>query len=582
METPSELFLLNNVDLDPNYNYTIDFDNLQAQEQYFDAKISTALSVNDDYSYISPNEPVKVYQNVDALFGVNYLYYNNAGKRYYAFITKKEYISPTCTAITFKIDAYQTFMFDYSIEESFVDREHQDRFLKSNNKITPVFNKVSENLDLGRNYLIKSSEKIVNDNRTAGKENVDIMWYVIVATSNLHSDSSTTTDINGIRTGYFIYFSPVVINNTTNYYFTFNDATVQYSMDTICKDSKVVAVFLTRYTPFSVRYAFLDNNRIELILSGNEWEGLTWGYGGIGANKLKVSNDRIFYDEPKYSTPLSLNINNPKNIDYETKLLTYPYSKIVIRVNEDKQEFCRECFANTIKFTFGIDYSFINKIIIKPDNYLGNNIDNVLISANSNEMTLLTDAWKTYESQNKASLRSGILSGVIQAGAGVGLGAITGGVGLAITGSAVLSQAGSITNELRKRQDIKETPDSLRKAMGSSVVDKSIKDMYMLVEEHEIEPQFKNIIFNYFYHYGYKCNDFKKPNTRSRYYFNYIKTIGANIKSNIDADYKNELQSIYDKGITIWHYRNASTFKGVNNYDYENVEMNLLEEATNG
>ena len=42
-------------------------------------------------------------------------------------------------------------------------------------------------------------------------------------------------------------------------------------------------------------------------------------------------------------------------------------------------------------------------------------------------------------------------------------------------------------------------------------------------------------LYNYFYHYGYKANIFKSPNIRSRYYFNYIKTIGVNIKSNIDT-----------------------------------------------
>lgn len=575
----STLYLCNNVDLDPNYNYTIDFDNITAQANYFDSRIASVFEINEGYSYIRDSQSLKVQANIDDLLGINYLFYNNGSKRYYAFITKKEYINPTCTSLTFKLDVLQSFMFNYEIDESFIEREHQDRFIKlSNNSLLPAFNTILENLDIGRNYEVKTTTQIENDTRTAGRENVNIMWYIIIAKANLHNNNTGTTYINGIRTGYYIYFRPEVINNTNNYYFTFNNAHLSDSIDAICKDSNVVAVVLTRYTPFSVRYAFLDNNRIELILSGNEWEGLTWGYGGIGANKLKVSNDRIFYDEPKYSGTLSLSINNLKNIEYETKLLTYPYNKIVIRANNDKQEYSRENFTKTIKFKFGIDYSLINKMIIKPVDYLGNNIDDVLISASSNEMTLLTNAWQDYELQNKASLRTGILSGVAQAGAGLALGAITGGVGLAVAGSAVISTAGGIANELIKRQDIKETPDTLRKSMGSAVVDDNIKGLYLQVEEHQIKDVYRNIIFNYFYHYGYKCNDFKKPNTRSRYYFNYIKIIGANIKTNIDADFRAEIENAYNNGITIWHYRNASTFKGVNNYDYENVEINLMED----
>lgn len=575
----STLYLCNNVDLDPNYNYTIDFDNITAQANYFDSRIASVFEINEGYSYIRDSQSLKVQANIDDLLGINYLFYNNGNKRYYAFITKKEYINPTCTSLSFKLDVLQSFMFNYEIDESFIEREHQDRFIKlSNNSLLPAFNTILENLDIGRNYEVKTTTQIENDTRTAGRENVNIMWYIIIAKANLHNNDTGTTYINGIRTGYYIYFRPEVINNTNNYYFTFNNFQLSDSIDAICKDSKVVAVVLTRYTPFSVRYAFLDNNRIELILSSNEWEGLTWGYGGIGANKLKVSNDRIFYDKPKYSGTLSLSINNLKNIEYETKLLTYPYNKIVIRANNDKQEYSRENFTNTIKFKFGIDYSLINKMIIKPVDYLGNNIDDVLISASSNEMTLLTNAWQDYELQNKASLRTGILSGVAQAGAGLALGAITGGVGLAVAGSAVISTAGGIANELIKRQDIKETPDTLRKSMGSAVVDDNIKGLYLQVEEHQIKDVYRNIIFNYFYHYGYKCNDFKKPNTRSRYYFNYIKTIGANIKTNIDADFRAEIENAYNNGITIWHYRNATTFKGVNNYDYENVELNLMED----
>ena len=77
-------------------------------------------------------------------------------------------------------------------------------------------------------------------------------------------------------------------------------------------------------------------------------------------------------------------------------------------------------------------------------------------------------------------------------------------------------------------------------------------------------------------HYGYACNDFKKPNLRSRYYYNYIKTIEANIKTNIDSDYRDRIQNIFDNGVCIWHYRTPNTFKGVNNYNYENVEMSII------
>lgn len=576
----STLYLCKNVDLDPNYNYTIDFDNITAQANYFDSKIATEFEINDGYSYIRDSQTLKVQANIDDLLGINYLFYNNGNKRYYAFITKKEYINPTCTSLSFKLDVLQSFMFNYEIDESFVEREHQDRFNLVNNVLTPIYSKTDENIDLGKVYKVVESNIIKNDNRASALENVNIAWYTIVCSDKLLS-TETIINMYGLHSGYYIYFLPVVIDNNEGYYFTFSGTELESDITEITKNTKTLAIFLSKYTPFRVGYSLIGTNRIEVNLSGSEWTGLVVGttsnYRVISAGSLKVSQPREFYSRNIFteSTP---SINNLKQMKYETKLLTSPYSKLIVRANEDKAEFAIEEFTNNIKLTMGFDYSYNNKMLIKPKDYLGGNLDNVVISTNSNEIALRTDAWRNYEAQNKASLRSGILTSGALAGAGVILGVATGGVGLALAGGAILSQASQINNEIIKRHNIQETPDSLKKAMGSVVVDRLIKDNNMIVELHEIDNEHKVRVYNYLYHYGYKCNDFKKPNTRSRYYFNYIKTIGANIKTNIDADFRAEIENAYNNGLTIWHYRDAETFKGINNYDYENVETNLMED----
>lgn len=576
----STLYLCKNVDLDPNYNYTIDFDNITAQANYFDSKIATEFEINEGYSYVRDTQALKVQAKVDDLLGINYLFYNNGNKRYYAFITKKEYVSETCTKIDFKLDVLQSFIFNYEIDESFVEREHQDRFNLVNNVLTPIYSKTDENIDLGKVYKVIESNIIKNDNRASNLQDVNIAWYTIVCSDKL-LQNETITNMYGVHSGYYIYFLPVVIGNNGGYHFTFSGTDLETDITEITKNTKTLAIFLSKYTPFSVDYSLVGTDRIEVNLNGSEWSGLvvgsTTGYRVISAGSLKVSQPREFFNRNIFteSTP---SINNLKQMKYETKLLTSPYSKLIVRANEDKAEFAIEEFTNNIKLTMGFDYSYNNKMLIKPKDYLGGNLDNVVISTNNNELALLNDAWRNYEAQNKASLRSGILTSGALAGAGVILGVATGGIGLAVTGGAILSQASQITNEIIKRHNIQETPDSLKKAMGSVVVDRLIKDNNMLVELHEIDNEHKVRVYNYLYHYGYKCNDFKKPNTRSRYYFNYIKTIGANIKTNIDADFRAEIENAYNNGITIWHYRNATTFKGVNNYNYENVEINLMED----
>ena len=127
-----------------------------------------------------------------------------------------------------------------------------------------------------------------------------------------------------------------------------------------------------------------------------------------------------------------------------------------------------------------------------------------------------------------------------------------------------------------KMQDLKNTPDSIRQTGNNAEFDIVDKNIGVNIYYISIKEEYLTRLYNYLYHYGYKCNNFKVPNTRSRYYFNYIKTIGATLSTNIDSEWAEEIKQVYDNGVTIWHYRDANTFKGINNYDYENVQVNLL------
>jgi hypothetical protein len=53
--------------------------------------------------------------------------------------------------------------------------------------------------------------------------------------------------------------------------------------------------------------------------------------------------------------------------------------------------------------------------------------------------------------------------------------------------------------------------------------------------------------------YGYKLNEVKTPNLRSRQHFNFIQTVGANIQGNIPGDDIEKLKNIFNNGITLWH-----------------------------
>lgn len=623
----STLYLMKDVDLDPNYNYTIDFDTPQAQSAYFDDKISEALEVNENYSQIKFNEPIKVYQNIDELFGVNYLRFENNNKTYYAFILNKKWVSDECTALEFKIDVMQSFMFDYEIDETFIEREHQDKFNKlTPTQLSPIYNRENEQLDKGNNYFCKVIEQIKEDIPSELKNDfatmldngrMQIFWAYIVASEPLSNelfniaDSPVTAGVainKGMVTNTYAYVAPIITIQGTyggSKIISFSlklkeDATngvaVLNSNDLIelSSNTNVISINVSRYSPFEYSIAVTETSTTKnyaiIPVTPSEWFSGIYIAKGVGL-AFQYFNKDLFKNLPITShnyirNALNYKIDNLKSISYEPKLETQEFKYYELSYGNQNIKLNIEDFraSNHAEFKFISSFSIKNGQAILPLDYKGMDeafTDMATFDSITNELPLRTDAWKEYLAQHKNSLITGFKTGAMQTAGSALLGVFSGGLGLVAGASMALNYAGQVANQMAQIKDIKETPDKVEKTTIDTTLDYAIDDIYIKLNTYEIHDNFKNKIFNYLFHYGYKCNDFKKPNVRSRYYFNYIKTIGANIKTNIDADYKAEIMRIYDAGITIWHYRDKNTFKGVNNYDYENVEMNLIG-GTNG
>ena len=80
----------------------------------------------------------------------------------------------------------------------------------------------------------------------------------------------------------------------------------------------------------------------------------------------------------------------------------------------------------------------------------------------------------------------------------------------------------------------------------------------------------------YLHRFGYAQNkhmSINRASKRNRYYFNYIKTTGANITlgEGIPRNILSELQSIYDNGVTIWHMDREGV--QMHNYEMDNYEI---------
>lgn len=120
----SEVILLSGVPLSPTYTDTFDFSSKIAQASFFQG---FSLAHFTDFTYVRETGELRIPLSYDEVCMCNYLMYRNtqwSDKWFYAFASKVSYVNPNMTAISIQLDVMQTWLFDYQILTSFIEREH--------------------------------------------------------------------------------------------------------------------------------------------------------------------------------------------------------------------------------------------------------------------------------------------------------------------------------------------------------------------------------------------------------------------------------------------------------------------------
>ena len=119
----SKVYLLD-VPLENDYKHTLYFTSKETQHEYFRTQVKKSYT---DFSYQRKDNVIRVPEHIDNLYICNYVMYQNSAysnKWFYAFIKDMKYINDGCTEIQIETDVMQTWMFDYEVKPSFVEREH--------------------------------------------------------------------------------------------------------------------------------------------------------------------------------------------------------------------------------------------------------------------------------------------------------------------------------------------------------------------------------------------------------------------------------------------------------------------------
>ena len=160
----------------------------------------------------------------------------------------------------------------------------------------------------------------------------------------------------------------------------------------------------------------------------------------------------------------------------------------------------------------------------------------------------------------KIGMASGAITGALSGGAlGAKLGSAAGPWGIA-AGAVLGAGAGLITGSsgyrsaLAQEKDAENSPATMRNTGGDVLFNMQVADGNLYAYRLQYPEEIMSRIGWFFHLYGYKQNSVMLPNTRNRYFYNYIKTENVNLSSSgIPKEHLLKLRMIYDNGVTIWH-----------------------------
>lgn len=184
MFSPSSNLRLLSVPLESDYSNTLWFPNVEAQTVYFTGKVVKTFM---DFNYIKKDNTIVVAEEIDRLYNCNYIMYKNSNfstRWFYAFINRMEWASNGSTRLYVSTDVIQTWFFDITYYQSYVERCHSETDVIGDNIIPEDFTTG----DAG-GYQVVGSSDVAPDG------------IAVFATSTYDGQSKTGSVNSGIYSG---------------------------------------------------------------------------------------------------------------------------------------------------------------------------------------------------------------------------------------------------------------------------------------------------------------------------------------------------------------------------------------------
>ena len=516
----SKVYLMT-VPLEDDMRNTLYFANASAQQSYFNGAIGKTYN---NVSYQSETRTFRCKDEIDSIRQYNYIMWQNpafSNKWFYAFIKKMEFVSTGLTDVVFEVDPLQTYMFDITINASFVEREHTNNDTIGNNIL-------EEPVALG-DYIYNGAEvQFANVDKEEG--------YLCVGVTELVEPLNTNPLTNWLTVYGGIY-------SGLQYMFFNSFVSMQRVLDYYVRKGKTEALQTIFYAPKSFVDSSSPKSQTYELSSSSNTATVIWIEPSMEPIRVNATSAR----------PATIDGYTPRN----KKLLTKPYCFVNLSNNCGSEiDYAYEDFAGGTA-SFRADIALCPSMSIKacPTNYKNTSNNGIrawsdgIMGPKTPQCSWVTDYYTNWLTQNAVNMPLQAITTGVSAGLGFASGNYAG------AGMTLLSSIGNVINENYKASLV---PDQVHgNVNGGDIAFSRDKSCFSILPK-SIKAQYARIIDDWFDMFGYKTNRVKVPNTNHRLNWWYTKTISANITGNVPNDMMNKIKDAYNNGLTFW--KNPSNF----------------------
>lgn len=519
MFTPTTNLRLLSVPLESDYSNTLWFPNVEAQTTYFTGKI---IKTFDDFNYIKKDNTIVVSEEIDKLYNCNYIMYKNTNfstRWFYAFINRMEWASNGSTRLYVSTDVIQTWFFDITYYQSYVDRCHSDTDVAGDNIVPEEFTTGSAG-----GYQLAGSYDVTPDG------------IAVFATSTYSGESKTGSVNSGIYSG---------AQNLVDFHI--DNPGVGTILDSYVKNGTATAVIRLQQYPYSLKSS---SHSITFAKAPTDISGYTPTnkkllsaafitcfmsmYGQeckFSPAYITGSNVSVKLSADLTSGTISSFVENYSSSDLSTIAMFAVIPESGWAYNQYKNEYNLHSGSNAIyqersKLQRGVNTAtslidVAGSIVNLTDSAVRLVSPTNIFNPTANKISnLASSASNTVSSFSNAYTQLGKIDSITE-----DLTSINESYNAPATGSSAASNGYIATGKTKFTYGYKVPPLGLVKRC----------DKFLSV-------------------YGYKQSEYRDINLHARSNWTYIRTLGLNASGNFPDDDMKVIKQVFDKGVFFWSY----------------------------